>query len=597
MACLQIQAQTMYNQGDLSLTFFYFGMHDSTNCSSFANESCNFTKNNSFVNDSIVIKDANFGGIQAWAVNTTGTNPWSGSLFANTILPIIGDEDVVNGNAFFQPLSTFKAISGLDTIYNIINGFMLPVPDACIYGNVAGKIYIDYNSDCIYNSGDAPLNFVPAEINNNLSSGGSIQKYAYSSPTGNYTAKIQESWMTNFVVKIPTNYQFIFPSTACSPAQYTGTTLPQSNYDFSLQCTSNLDVQSRPYGPPTVRPAIPFMLHPFVSNTGCNAASGVLTLVKDVKTTYNAALSSNPPSYVNGDTLQWNYSNISNLSSGAFWNSFFAGVHLTPTLAANIGDTLCFQTFTTPMAGDVNAANNNASICIPVVNSYDPNIKEVSPKGSGLAGNIPPTTSQLDYTIHFQNTGNAVAFNVYVLDTLDGDIDPKSLRIIGASHTMSPEWVTPNVLKFRFNNINLPDSISNEPKSHGQFSYTVKLKSGLPLGTQIRNTAHIYFDTNPAIVTNTTINTLALPESISDIKNNLAVQIYPNPVTDILHINVLEPNADNVEIVLLNSNGTLVQLIKNAGSTTSIDMRNVANGLYFVRITNSQGSAMYKVRK
>src|SRR5438105_3523423 len=93
---------------------------------------------------------------------------------------------------------------------------------------------------------------------------------------GNYSMDVQQSWMTSYNVTIPTYYQFIFPSTTCSPTAYNFTTLPQSNVDFSLQCTSNIDVQCYVGSPGSARPNIPFYISPFVNNTGCDPASGTL---------------------------------------------------------------------------------------------------------------------------------------------------------------------------------------------------------------------------------------------------------------------------------------------------------------------------------
>src|SRR5438093_2053651 len=45
-----------------------------------------------------------------------------------------------------------------------------------------------------------------------------------------------------------------------------------------------------------------------------------------------------------------------------------------------------------------------------------------------------------------------------------------------------------------FPNINLTDSGSNEPASHGFIQYKIKLQTGVPAGTQIQNTAYIYFE-------------------------------------------------------------------------------------------------------
>ena len=584
-----------YILGDITAFPNIMAFHDSTQCASFANESFMFTITNSFMGDEIIIKDQSTGNVMASSINTTGSNPWNVTLNPMSLQPVVPDNMITAGFANFNGMP-MKFINGSDTIFNVVSFYQLFVTNPCTYGNVSGKIYIDNNGDCAFNTGDVALQSVPVAAAVNYSSGSGGQ-YAYSASNGNYSMQIQQSWMTNYTVSIPSNYQFIFPLTTCSPASYSYTTVPQTAANFSLQCTSQIDVQSAAFGPAFVRPAIPFVLHPYVSNTGCDTASGILTLIKDPNTVYNASLSANPASYVNGDTLKWNFTNLTSLSNGAYWNSFFAGVYLTPTTAVGVGSTVCFTVSSTILSNDVNAANNQYTICIPVVNSYDPNMKEVSPKGTGVNGQIPVTTNHLDYTIHFQNTGTAPAINVFVIDTLDANVDQASLRILGASHTMSPQWLAPNVVKFNFNNIMLPDSATQPAKSQGQVSFTIKLKAGLVVGTQISNKAHIYFDSNPAIVTNTTLNTLAVPNGVSLIQDQRSIQLYPNPADDELLINVSDLTNEATTITVYSINGQLMKEATLFGLTTRVDISNLHAGLYFVNVRNGMHSDMIKFVK
>ena len=60
-----------------------------------------------------------------------------------------------------------------------------------------------------------------------------------------------------------------------------------------------------------------------------------------------------------------------------------------------------------------------------------------------------------------------------------------------------------NKLIWNFYDINLPPTISDPILSHGFVQFKVKPVSGFSVGTIIPNTADIYFDYNPAIVTNT----------------------------------------------------------------------------------------------
>ncbi|HNW70109.1 MAG TPA: T9SS type A sorting domain-containing protein [Bacteroidales bacterium] len=595
LAMLAFSFTTAYAQifttGDVTVTLQPFGSHDTNNCATNGQMFYQITINNSFIGDSVKIKDMS-GYLVNEAENSTGQNPWNVSLPVFNAFGWTSDDQVSGGYAFFGGTIN-KVISGTDTVYNIYNNYQIYVPDPCEYSDISGKVYIDYNSDCVFNGSDVALNAIGVNVSETLNSPSmtSIGFAGSSNVSGDYSIHALKSWMTSATVSIPPSYQFIFPSTACSPASYSFTTLPQTNADFSLQCTNLLDVQCYAGSNGVVRPNIPFMLSPYVSNTGCNTASGVLKLVLDPNVVYNPGLSTNPANQISGDTLLWNYSNLTNISSGGYWNSFLAGIHLTPSAAVNIGDTLCFRVFANPPVGDVNVTNNDYTICLPVVNSYDPNFKEVAPKGIGPEGNIPLATNELNYTIHFQNTGTAMAFNVSLVDSLDSNIALNSLQILGTSHTATPQWLAPGVVKFNFYNIYLPDSASNEPASHGFIRFSVKLNNALPLGTEIKNNANIYFDSNPAVLTNTVINTLSNLAGVDEVPNtNGMVTVYPNPTTDIATF-VLQNDAvaGNYSFQLTDILGHVVKSIPEiSGTQFTVSRSGLSNGIYFYKVYSNK---------
>ena len=95
--------------------------------------------------------------------------------------------------------------------------------------------------------------------------------------------------------------------------------------------------------------------------------------------------------------------------------------------------------------------NDNTSIavlCLP----YDPNEKQVSPKGEGTQGYI-HNGQELTYTIHFQNVGNAPAHHVRVEDVIDANLDLSTLEIISQSHPVELDAVN-NQITFFFRDIN-----------------------------------------------------------------------------------------------------------------------------------------------
>jgi uncharacterized repeat protein (TIGR01451 family) len=145
--------------------------------------------------------------------------------------------------------------------------------------------------------------------------------------------------------------------------------------------------------------------------------------------------------------------------------------------------------------------------CGQVVGSFDPNDKQGFPGGVGETHDMLPN-EQIQYLIRFQNTGTAPAYTVVIRDTLDADLDIFSVTPGASSHDYSFTMYGERVLQWTFNNIMLPDSFSNEEGSHGFISYTVNQMPGLTDGTQITNSAAIYFDSNEPVITNTTLHTI-----------------------------------------------------------------------------------------
>jgi hypothetical protein len=93
--------------------------------------------------------------------------------------------------------------------------------------------------------------------------------------------------------------------------------------------------------------------------------------------------------------------------------------------------------------------------------------------------------------------------------------------------------------------------------------YKVKVKDNATVGTVINNTAFIYFDFNAPVVTNTTTNTLTLPNGITTIANSTAtMQLYPNPASDIVMIN-LSDNLTGGSLTLSDVTGRSLNTISN----------------------------------
>jgi hypothetical protein len=218
--------------------------------------------------------------------------------------------------------------------------------------------------------------------------------------------------------------------------------------------------------------------------------------------------------------------------------------------------------------------------CAPAVNSYDPNIKTALPAGVGPEHLIDKDWT-LNYMIQFQNTGNDVAYEVVIADTLSEALDLSSLDVKGASHPFTWELTPERALTFTFADILLPDSTSNEPGSHGFVEFSITPKTSILPGTVIENTAHIYFDFNDAIVTNTVDHTIRKPVVASSERLDwCAGEAYnglPILQDTSLHILVSFAEYDSIHFVHFNVSET----------ATSVDVE-IPLGEYFqdILITN-----------
>lgn len=246
--------------------------------------------------------------------------------------------------------------------------------------------------------------------------------------------------------------------------------------------------------------------------------------------------------------------------------------------------------------------------CLPILDSYDPNDKQVSPGGVGINRIVEPNTA-LDYTIRFQNTGNAPAYRVIIRDTLQNNFDIASLQTGVSSHQYDFYITGTNnpILVFDFKNINLPDSASNPAASQGFVKFKISPNSSTPLGTILENSAAIYFDFNEPIITNTawiTIDELPIGPSlvISIISNSIIsedqdyINVYPNPTDNLINIQ-LDLNNELSLMNLYDMNGRLVRNEKLFDELNSINLEGLSAGIYSLQIVNGKQSKVFKIVK
>jgi hypothetical protein len=224
--------------------------------------------------------------------------------------------------------------------------------------------------------------------------------------------------------------------------------------------------------------------------------------------------------------------------------------------------------------------------------SYDPNDKAAKPTGVSaehfIDKNIP-----LDYTIRFQNTGTDTAFTVSILDTISPYLDINSIQLSATSHLCNMIRRDTNVIQFLFNNIKLVDSTTNTIASNGFVQFHIQQKNNNTLGTVINNNASIYFDYNPAIVTNTVFHTIGenylridlISSTINEAYKNVELLVFPNPFRDKATLIINNAELKNPRLLLMDINGKLLDIVESVTKNQIIIYRNQLNaGLYIYKL-------------
>ncbi|HEX8517027.1 MAG TPA: T9SS type A sorting domain-containing protein [Bacteroidia bacterium] len=505
--------------------------------------------------------------------------------FPNSIVP----NGIILTNNPFSCLPNY--ISGMDAtllsypICDISDTVNNPAGCSPAMG-IMGVIYNDINFDCSLGFSDGRWDNVSVKLFNSadslLAQTYSITNgyYYFSAPAGTYKIRIDTLDSPLIAGCIAFGIESIVTITSSQPLI--------NNVNFALSCKPGFDIGVQAVS--TTGWVFPGQIHNLRVKAGdmtsfngphCLAnVSGQVNIAVTGPVIFSGVPSGALTPVISAGVFTYNVPNFENVNILEDFALMF-----TTATTAQAGDLICIDVeVLTGFSGDNNPVNNTSEYCYQIVNSYDPNMKEVFPVGDVAPG----FQDWLTYTIHFQNTGNAPAMNIRLADTLDSDFDLETFQVINYSHFNTVSLAGYN-LDFNFPNILLADSISDPEGSKGFVQYRIKPNPGLPSGTTIENTASIYFDYNSAIVTNTTVNEFVEPLSTIE-KSHSKVSIYPNPGTGKFFVELRENKAGNVySVEVFNVIGSQVLSVKTANVQNEVDLSAEQNGIYFVKVIGPGG--------
>lgn len=447
--------------------------------------------------------------------------------------------------------------------------------------------FLDSNNNGSQDNGEQ--NFPLGQFTYEANSNGNVHNVI--APTGVYNiydTNVANSYNVSYT--IDPNYAASYGITTASYSNLhvvIGAGMQTYNFPITVTQTYNdLAVAIVPLTAP--RPGFTYNDKIIYTNFGNQTiASGTVTFNKDALVTITANTQSGTTADANGFT--YNFSNLLPFESRTM--TVTMQVPNIPTVS--IGGLLTNTASIAPLTGDIVPANNNSSLSQVIIGSYDPNDKMESHGGRILHSSF-TTNDYLFYTIRFENSGTASAINVRVNDVLDAKLDEASIRMISSSHPYILDRMDNN-LNWRFDNIQLPVSIADTNIGKGYVTFAIKPKPGYAVGDIIPNTSSIYFDFNPAIITNTFNTEFVAQLSVAEFENGDFV-FYPNPVSDVVTVS-LKNSANSISnISVYDVLGKLIftQKPANAITTQTIDLSAVSKGLYLLEVTTDNNLKVVK---
>jgi len=498
----------------------------------------------------------------------------------------IGISADISGSAFitgeFFESAHFGSITLNSTAYN--DDFIAKISSQA--NLITGKVFIDYDNNGVLDISAEPVFpyiIVSGSAGTNLISSNSSGDFHSFCGTGLNS------------VRIPFPPLYYTPNPVSWPVNFSGYGNISSNADLGLYPTPGInDLRVILSENSRARPGFNTTQLLTYKNAGTTTLSGTITLLFDNNLQFISSIPAETD--IAANLLTWDYSNLSPNETRDIYIEY--SLPSTVALATILTSDVTIE----PVSGDFVPTDNVYILKQTARRAFDPNDKSVEPAGNLTLQNIHDEDS-LTYTIRFQNTGTDTAFTVKVTDTLSSKLNTTSVETISSSHNYSFSIKNGNILVWTFENILLPDSTTNEVRSHGFIKYRIRPKNNLVIGDVINNSANIYFDFNEPVITNTAITRVSdviLPVELSSFISSVNL----NNVT-LKWTTEIETNNSGFDVERSNIKGrtsdewTKISFVQGHGTITTPNNyeftdRNLASGKYNYRLKQIDFNGNYE---
>lgn len=480
---------------------------------------------------------------------------FQGSIIVEQGCGIIGSSGNILERIFIIPNNNYEVCYFWDTC--------IPCTSLNDYNRIQGNVFLDLNSNQIKDEEEPNVDnsMVKVYENGNLINTiitGLQGNYMIPASQGEKTVTVE---MTEQYTSLSSSQNINFPS-AYGDIEIVNFPLELSSSYQDLEIIALLNWMVAGYEETaTIK----------VKNNGNIANNLTLSIQIPENFTVNNTTSS---ATINGNDLTWNISQIEELAS----QSFNINYTIAPPPTYMPGDFVEWSGNVTVVDNETNILNNVFNYSLPILSSYDPNDKTMM-RGQSLTPAQANNGNPFIYRIRFQNNGNFPAQFIHVRDTLELGLDANTIRTLDASHDCSLNITEGRYLDWFFPNIQLPDSLSDPEGSQGYILFSVMPVLPLNLGDSIHNTAHIYFDFNPAVVTNKEVTKIELPSQIKN-HDKWELQAFYNVMSDKISIKGLTSEVS--EVRLISVSGQLIHFWNKDFDNMKVNQIN--SGIYIVHI-------------
>jgi Secretion system C-terminal sorting domain len=486
--------------------------------------------------------------------------------------PLLNLQHVCTDDNEITTVNNYLAFNGIAGV--VVNSYC-SFPPGGDYNTITGSILFDANNTGC-DASDLPQPNIKININDGTNHGAT-----FTNNSGNYNFYTQTgSFDVTPDVENPSWFSFS-PTTATIPFANNNNNVVTQNFCITANgIHPNVEIVIAPITP--ARPAFDALYQIVYKNIGNQSTSGTIDF------SYNDAvldfiLATVAPNGSGTGILNWNYTNLLPFENRTIYVTLNVNSPQ-ETPPVNIGDQLYFTTSITSSAGDEIVEDNFFGYQQTVVGSYDPN------DVTCIEGNMVPPSEigeYLHYVINFENTGTAEAENVVVRTDIDAtQFDVNSLQMLNTSHDAYIRQ-TGATIEFIFEGIYL------DTGGHGNVLLKIKSLNNLQEGDTVAKQANIFFDYNFPIVTNMANTTFQILSN-SDFEIDKSISVYPNPTNSIVTINCSN-SIQSVQLYDVQGRLLQTQIINN--QTTTVDLSQQSNGIYFVKVISENGIKVEKILK